>query len=256
MTQRGIRARTLPELLATARGLPPTDPRRRQALTSRSHKKIAIPLACVAFAFVGVPLAQSLRRGGRGSGFALSLADPRRVLRPPLERRDLGRRRARCRPASPCGSPTWRSWPSESARRSAGGAPRPGASPPARRGRRRLARTRPPHAHGARARARRAAARPLRSSTVTCSARFLSALGLVLASARPDLRGRRLRRQARRGRPAPPFGRRGARLLPLLPGLDHDPDRAVRRAARDASPVSASCRRTTRTRRSAPRACP
>ena len=72
VTQRGIRARTLPELLATARSLPPSDPRRRQALTE-AHKKIAIPLACLAFAFVGVPLARSLRRGGRGSGFAVSL---------------------------------------------------------------------------------------------------------------------------------------------------------------------------------------
>jgi len=72
VTQRGIRARTLPELLATARSLPPSDPRRRQALTE-IHKKIAIPLACLAFALVGVPLARSLRRGGRGSGFAVSL---------------------------------------------------------------------------------------------------------------------------------------------------------------------------------------
>ncbi|MGE5413378.1 MAG: LPS export ABC transporter permease LptG [Syntrophomonadaceae bacterium] len=71
-TQRGIRARTLGELLAAARSLPPADPRRRQALTE-AHKKIAIPLACLAFAFVGVPLARTLRRGGRGSGFAISL---------------------------------------------------------------------------------------------------------------------------------------------------------------------------------------
>ena len=38
------------------------------------HKKLAIPLACLAFALVGIPLAETSRRGGRGSGFALSLA--------------------------------------------------------------------------------------------------------------------------------------------------------------------------------------
>jgi LPS export ABC transporter permease LptG/LPS export ABC transporter permease LptF len=72
-TERGIRARTLPELWASSRTLQRTDPRRRLALTEL-HKKLAIPFACFAFALVGVPLARSLRRGGRGSGFALSLA--------------------------------------------------------------------------------------------------------------------------------------------------------------------------------------
>jgi LPS export ABC transporter permease LptG/LPS export ABC transporter permease LptF len=71
-TEKGIRARTLPELWSVARGLPSSDPRRRVALTE-IHKKLAIPMACFAFALVGVPLARSLRRGGRGSGFALSL---------------------------------------------------------------------------------------------------------------------------------------------------------------------------------------
>lgn len=71
-TQKGIRARTLAELIATARSAPPGDPGRRLALTE-INKKIAIPFACFAFALVGVPLARSLRRGGRGSGFAISL---------------------------------------------------------------------------------------------------------------------------------------------------------------------------------------
>jgi LPS export ABC transporter permease LptG/LPS export ABC transporter permease LptF len=71
--ERGIRARTLPELWASARSLPRDDPRRRLALTEL-HKKLAIPFACFAFALVGVALARSLRRGGRGSGFAMSLA--------------------------------------------------------------------------------------------------------------------------------------------------------------------------------------
>jgi LPS export ABC transporter permease LptG/LPS export ABC transporter permease LptF len=72
-TERGIRARTLPELWVSARTLPSGDPRRRLALTEL-NKKLAIPFACFAFALVGVPLARSLRRGGRGSGFAISLA--------------------------------------------------------------------------------------------------------------------------------------------------------------------------------------
>jgi LPS export ABC transporter permease LptG/LPS export ABC transporter permease LptF len=72
-TERGIRARTLPELWSNVRSLPRSDPRRRLALTEL-NKKLAIPFACLAFALVGVPLARSLRRGGRGSGFALSLA--------------------------------------------------------------------------------------------------------------------------------------------------------------------------------------
>ncbi|HKD20308.1 MAG TPA: LptF/LptG family permease [Thermoanaerobaculia bacterium] len=70
--ERGIRARTLSELWAAAQSLPRNDPRRRLALTEL-HKKLAIPFACFAFALVGVPLARSLRRGGRGSGFAISL---------------------------------------------------------------------------------------------------------------------------------------------------------------------------------------
>lgn len=68
----GIRARALPALWSAVRTLPSSDPRRRLALTEL-NKKLAIPFACLAFAVVGVPLARSLRRGGRGSGFALSL---------------------------------------------------------------------------------------------------------------------------------------------------------------------------------------
>ena len=71
--ERGIRARALPELWVAVRSLPSKDPRRRLALTEL-NKKLAIPFACFAFALVGVPLARSLRRGGRGSGFAISLA--------------------------------------------------------------------------------------------------------------------------------------------------------------------------------------
>ncbi len=72
VTSRGVRARSLPELwsLAHQTGAPPSD---RRLAWVEIHKKLAIPFACLAFAFAGVPLAQSLRRGGRGSAFALSL---------------------------------------------------------------------------------------------------------------------------------------------------------------------------------------
>jgi LPS export ABC transporter permease LptG/LPS export ABC transporter permease LptF len=71
-SEKGIRARTLPELVVAAERLPKSDPRRRQALVE-IHKKLAIPFACLAFALVGIPLAQSLRRAGRGGDLALSL---------------------------------------------------------------------------------------------------------------------------------------------------------------------------------------
>lgn len=72
LIQRGLRSQTLPELWRAAHRLPAADPDRRLAWVE-IHKKFAIPFACVAFAFVGVPLGRRLRRGGRGGSFALSL---------------------------------------------------------------------------------------------------------------------------------------------------------------------------------------
>ena len=71
--QRGLRSQTLPELWQAAHASPSPAESRRLAWVE-IHKKFAIPVACLAFALVGVPLAQALRRGGRGGSFALSLA--------------------------------------------------------------------------------------------------------------------------------------------------------------------------------------
>jgi LPS export ABC transporter permease LptG len=70
--QRSWRAQSLTELLAAVKRMKPSDPDRRLALVE-AHKKLAIPFACVAFAWVGIPLARRLRRGGRGGSFAASL---------------------------------------------------------------------------------------------------------------------------------------------------------------------------------------
>ena len=70
--QRGIRSQALPELWRSAHQSPSTPGQRRLAWVE-IHKKFAIPVACLAFAIVGVPLGQTLRRGGRGGSFALSL---------------------------------------------------------------------------------------------------------------------------------------------------------------------------------------
>jgi LPS export ABC transporter permease LptG/LPS export ABC transporter permease LptF len=71
--EKGLRAQSLADLMASARKAEASSERRRLAWVE-IHKKFAIPFACLAFAFVGIPLAESSRRGGRGASFALSLA--------------------------------------------------------------------------------------------------------------------------------------------------------------------------------------
>jgi LPS export ABC transporter permease LptG/LPS export ABC transporter permease LptF len=66
------RAQSLGELWRAVQKMRPSDPDRRLALVE-IHKKFAIPFACVAFAWIGIPLARRLRRGGRGGSFAASL---------------------------------------------------------------------------------------------------------------------------------------------------------------------------------------
>jgi LPS export ABC transporter permease LptG/LPS export ABC transporter permease LptF len=71
--EKGLRAQSLPELLRAARRLERESPERHRLAWVEIHKKFAIPFACLAFAVIGVPLAETSRRGGKGSGFALSL---------------------------------------------------------------------------------------------------------------------------------------------------------------------------------------
>jgi LPS export ABC transporter permease LptG/LPS export ABC transporter permease LptF len=74
--EKALRAQSLGELLRTAarQRSEGRNPERLRLAWVEIHKKFSIPLACFAFAFVGIPLAESSRRGGRGGGFALSLA--------------------------------------------------------------------------------------------------------------------------------------------------------------------------------------
>ena len=74
--EKSLRSQSLGELLRTAahERAGKRSPERYRLAWVEIHKKLSIPLACFTFAFVGVPLAESSRRGGRGSGFALSLA--------------------------------------------------------------------------------------------------------------------------------------------------------------------------------------
>lgn len=72
--EKGLRAQSLPELLDTARRMETISPARRRLALVEIQKKFSIPFACLAFAMIGIPLAETSRRGGKGSGFALSLA--------------------------------------------------------------------------------------------------------------------------------------------------------------------------------------
>jgi len=71
--EKGVRLQTLAELWRNVRG-PAFSPERHRLLQVEIHKKFAIPVACLVFALVGLPLGITNRRGGRGSGFAVSLA--------------------------------------------------------------------------------------------------------------------------------------------------------------------------------------
>ncbi len=71
---KGLRSQTLGELRATLadpRALP--DPQLRNLARVEIHKKFSIPAACLVFGFCALPLGFNNRRGGKSSGFALSI---------------------------------------------------------------------------------------------------------------------------------------------------------------------------------------
>ncbi len=69
----GVRELDLQTLLQRARD-PAMSSRERRLAELEVHKKLAIPAACVVLGLFGLPLGFSNRRGGKSSGFALSLA--------------------------------------------------------------------------------------------------------------------------------------------------------------------------------------
>lgn len=71
--EKSLRAQSVGELLATARRMERESPENARLAWVEVHKKFSIPFACLAFAIIGIPLAESARRGGRGSAFAISL---------------------------------------------------------------------------------------------------------------------------------------------------------------------------------------
>jgi LPS export ABC transporter permease LptF/LPS export ABC transporter permease LptG len=69
---KGIRELTLPELQALERD-PTALPEQRNLAEVEIHKKFSIPAACLVFGLFALPLGINNRRGGKASGFALSI---------------------------------------------------------------------------------------------------------------------------------------------------------------------------------------
>jgi LPS export ABC transporter permease LptF/LPS export ABC transporter permease LptG len=73
LTEKGLREQTIGELLVSLRRSAGSSPSRNRLIEVEIHKKFAIPLACLVFALAAVPLGVRNRRGGKGSGFAISI---------------------------------------------------------------------------------------------------------------------------------------------------------------------------------------
>ena len=71
---RSLRAMNLRELLEQSTELERGDQATYRLARVEIHKKFAIPFACVVFGILGLPLGITNRRGGRSSGFSLSIA--------------------------------------------------------------------------------------------------------------------------------------------------------------------------------------
>src|SRR4028118_1479057 len=70
MTRNELRS----EERALRRGTGENDRLGRNIALVEIHKKFAIPFACIAFGVLGLPLGITNRRGGKSSGFSLSIA--------------------------------------------------------------------------------------------------------------------------------------------------------------------------------------
>lgn len=71
---RSLREMDLRELMAQEKQLRTSDDRISYNLARvEIHKKLAIPFACIAFGVLGLPLGITNRRGGKSSGFSLSI---------------------------------------------------------------------------------------------------------------------------------------------------------------------------------------
>lgn len=73
LSSKGLRELTLGELQEVIHS-PTTLPEQRNLAQVELHKKFSIPVACLVFGIVALPLGFNNRRGGKGSGFVLSLA--------------------------------------------------------------------------------------------------------------------------------------------------------------------------------------
>lgn len=71
---RSLRELDLKQLLSQARDLRHGDPDTYRMVWVEIHKKFSIPFACIVFGLVGLPLGITNRRGGKSSGFSLSIA--------------------------------------------------------------------------------------------------------------------------------------------------------------------------------------
>lgn len=72
LLSRSLRELTLPQLLEQHEKF--TEEYDRRMAQVEIHKKFSIPFACLAFGIIGLPLGITNRRGGKSSGFTLSIA--------------------------------------------------------------------------------------------------------------------------------------------------------------------------------------
>jgi LPS export ABC transporter permease LptG len=70
---RSLREMNLPELIQQSRILGRSDRVTYNMARVEIHKKFAIPFACIVFGILGLPLGITNRRGGKSSGFSLSI---------------------------------------------------------------------------------------------------------------------------------------------------------------------------------------